>query len=220
MKFWSAFRLARRGIFVAGVLSVMSVAWPAVGQSAPTIDALFENFRSISGMELRFREEKRIALMRVPSVSEGTLHYARPRRLIRRVMSPSASVVLIDGDQLAMSEGGRVERIDLSSQPLVRSFVDTFSQLLAGERAWIERTYQVTYSPGEAGRWTMTLAPKSEPLNRFLREIRFEGHGVALDRMIMSEVNGDITTTTFSNVDTRRRFTPEESARIFSLNPP
>jgi hypothetical protein len=100
---------------------------------------------------------------------------------------------------------------------LVRSFVDTFSRLLAGDRVALEQTYRVTYTPGEAGRWTMTLTPKSAPLDRFLREIRFEGQGVALERMVMSEVSGDVTTTTFSNVDTRRRFSAEEAARIFSL---
>jgi outer membrane lipoprotein-sorting protein len=217
VKFWSAFRPVERWVIAAALSVAVASAWPAKGQTAPSLDALFESFRSVSGMELRFREEKRIALMRVPSVSEGTLHYARPGRLVRRVTSPSPVVVLIDGDELAMSEGGRTTRIDLASQPLVRSFVDTFSQLLAGDRALLERTYRVTYAPGEAGRWTLTLAPKSAPLDRFLREIRFEGQGVALERMIMSEVNGDITTTTFSNVDTRRRFSAEEATRIFSL---
>ena len=80
-----------------------------------------------------------------------------------------------------MSEGGRVERIDLAAQPVVRSFVDTFSH------------------------------------ERFLREIRFEGDGTALRTMVMTEVSGDITTTTFSGVDMARRFTDAETTRLFSL---
>lgn len=218
MRFCGVFPRSESAYWGATLVVVSLIVASAQAQAAPSLDALLTSFRAVSGMELRFREEKRIALMRVPSISEGTLHYARPGRLVRRVTSPSPAVVLIDGDELRMSEGDRVERIDLSSQPLVRSFVDTFSQLLAGDRALLERTYQVAYAPGEGARWTMTLTPKSAPLDRFLREIRFEGQGTALERMVMTEVNGDLTTTVFSSVNTTRRFSPEESSRIFSLS--
>lgn len=218
MRFCGAFPRSGSAYWGATLVVVSLIVASAKAQTAPSLDALLTSFRSVSGMELHFREEKRIALMRVPSISEGTLHYARPGRLVRRVTSPSPTVVLIDGDELRMSEGGRIERIDLSSQPLVRSFVDTFSQLLAGDRALLERTYHVAYAPREGARWTMTLTPKSAPLDRFLREIRFEGQGTALERMVMSEANGDLTTTVFSSVDTTRRFSAEESSRIFSLS--
>jgi outer membrane lipoprotein-sorting protein len=190
---------------------------PATAAAAPTLDALLASFRGVEGMELRFREEKRIALLSMPVLSEGSVHYARPGRLARRITSPSVQVVLIEGDQLRMSEGGRVERIDLAAQPVVRSFVDTFSELLRGDRAALERVYRVTFTPGEEGRWTLALAPRSAPLDRFLREIRFEGRGTALGAMVMSEVSGDVTTTTFHDVNTARRYTPAEAARVFSL---
>ena len=36
---------------------------------------------------------------------------------------------------------GHVESIDLAAQPVVRSFVDTFSLLFSGDRAALERLY-------------------------------------------------------------------------------
>ncbi|AKF11330.1 Putative transmembrane protein [Sandaracinus amylolyticus] len=186
-------------------------------QGAPSLDAILASFRGVEGMELRFREEKRIALLSVPAISEGTVHYMRPGRLARRTTSPSPQVVLIDGDELRMSEGGRVERIDLAAQPVVRSFVDTFSELLRGDRAALERVYRVQFTPREGANWTLTLAPRASPLDRFLREIRFEGEGTSLRTMVMTEVSGDVTTTTFSDVNTRRRYTAAEAARVFSL---
>ncbi|UJR85186.1 Hypothetical protein I5071_72660 [Sandaracinus amylolyticus] len=186
-------------------------------QSAPSLDAILASFRGVEGMELRFREEKRIALLSVPAISEGTVHYMRPGRLARRTTSPSPQVVLIEGDELRMSEGGRVERIDLAAQPVVRSFVDTFSELLRGDRAALERVYRVQFTPREGASWTLTLAPRTSPLDRFLREIRFEGEGTSLRTMVMTEVSGDVTTTTFSDVNTRRRYSATEAARVFSL---
>ena len=168
-------------------------------------------------MECHFREEKRIALLTTPIVSEGTVHYARPGRLVRRITRPSPQTVLIDAGRLQMSEGGRVETIDLAAQPVVRSFVDTFTLLFGGDRAALERIYRVTHSAGDGTRWTIVLTPRASPLDRFLREIRFEGDGTSLRSMVMTEVSGDVTTTTFTDVDTTRRYTAEESARIFSL---
>ena len=200
------------------ILVGASASVHAQAQRAPTLDELLAAFRGVQGMELRFREEKRIALLRVPAISEGTVHYARPGRLVRRITRPSAQVVLIDGDELQMREGDRTERIDLASQPVVRSFVDTFSQLLSGDRAALERVYRVQYAPGEGTSWTLTLTPSSAPLDRFLREIRFDGDGTTLRTMVMTEVSGDVTTTTFSDVNTQRRYTPAESTRLFTLH--
>lgn len=204
---------------MALVIAIGAMSAAAVeAQRAPTFDELLAAFRGVQGMELRFREEKRIALLRVPAISEGTVHYARPGRLVRRITRPSAQVVLIDGDELRMREGDRTERIDLASQPVVRSFVDTFSQLLGGDRVALERVYRVQYAPGEGTSWTLSLTPSSAPLDRFLREIRFEGDGTTLRTMVMTEVSGDTTTTTFSDVNTHRRYTPAESTRLFSLD--
>lgn len=198
---------------------MLAIAGVAVAQErAPTLDAILSSFRDVEGMELRFREEKRIALLTTPAISEGTVHYMRPGRLVRRITSPSAQVVLIDGDALSMREGTRTERIDLAAQPVVRSFVDTFSELLRGDRAALERVYRVQFTPGEGGAWTLALTPRSAPLDRFLREIRFEGSGTALRAMVMTEVSGDATTTTFHDVNTRRRFSTDEARRIFSLD--
>lgn len=196
--------------------------WAWLGSStasaqAPTLDQLLARFRDVQGMECRFREEKRIALLTTPILSEGTVHYARPGRLARRITRPAPQIVLIDGGRLQMSEGGRVETIDLAAQPVVRSFVDTFSLLFGGDRAALERLYRVEYSNGAGTSWTILLTPRAAPLDRFLREIRFEGDGTSLRSMVMTEVSGDVTTTTFSDVNTARRYSADESARIFSL---
>lgn len=200
------------------LLVAIAIGWSgSASAQAPALDQLLARFRAVQGMECRFREEKRIALLTTPIVSEGTVHYARPGRLARRITRPSQQTVLIDGGRLQMSEGGRVETIDLAAQPVVRSFVDTFTLLFGGDRAALERIYRVEHAGGTGTAWTIVLTPRASPLDRFLREIRFEGDGTSLRSMVMTEVSGDVTTTTFTEVDTTRRFTAEESARIFSL---
>jgi outer membrane lipoprotein-sorting protein len=206
------------GVAVTAALWVFAGAGSVGAQAPATLDELLRRFHEVEGLECRFREEKRIALLSAPIVTEGTLHYARPGRLVRRLSGPSVQVVLVDGSRLRMRDGDRVETIDLASQPVVRSFVDTFGQLLAGDRAGLERSYRIEYAIDEGTRWTLTLRPRASPLDRFVREIRFEGEGLSLRTMVMVEVNGDVTTTTFRDVDGARRYTPEEAARVFTVD--
>lgn len=210
--------------------SFAPVAGPAIAsaqdtrEAPPSAEQILARMARIPGLHCRYREEKRIALLSSPVVSEGTIDYARgasgasSARMARRTTRPSPQVVLIDQGTLRMSDGHTTSRIDLASQPVVRSFVDSFLTLLVGDRAALERTYTLTVEPAEGG-WALVLRPRGAPLTTFLREIRFEGRGESLTRMVMTEVSGDVTTTTFSDVDAAHRYAADEAARAFSLTP-
>lgn len=197
----------------------------AEAQTSPspaTVDSVLAGLARVQGLHCAYREEKRIALLTTPIVTEGTIDYARPGRMARRVTRPSPQVVLIDGGELRMSDGHQTQRIDLASQPVVRSFVDSFVQLLAGDRAALERAYTVSLETASEG-FTLVLRPRSAPLTQFLREIRFTGRTTngapELVSMTMLEVSGDTTTTTFTGVDTTRHYSDAEARRVFSLAP-
>jgi outer membrane lipoprotein-sorting protein len=195
-------------------LGLLLFAAPA---SAQSLDALFSRMASIEGLQCHFREEKRIALLSMPIVTEGDIHYVRPGRLARRVASPSLQVILIEGASLGMWDGTREERLDLGSQPVVRSFVDSIVALLDGDRAALERSYRLAIT-AEAGGFVLTLTPRSAPLTELLTSIRFTlTSGYDLVRMDMVETSGDVSTTTFTAIDDRRRYSDAELRRLFSL---
>lgn len=195
-------------------LGLLSIASPA---SAQSLDALFSRMSSIEGLQCHFREEKRIALLSTPIVTEGDIHYVRPGRLARRVSTPSPQVILIEGASLRMWDGTREERLDLTSQPVVRSFVDSIVALLAGDRAALERSYRLAIAAEGEG-YVLTLTPRAAPLTEFLTSIRFTlSRGYDLVRMDMTETSGDVSTTVFSSVDDRRRYSAAELGRLFSL---
>jgi outer membrane lipoprotein-sorting protein len=208
----SGLPMLRRHILLSLVALFVALAHVSPA-SAQTADSVLARFARIEGLTLRFHEVKTIALLSSPIVTDGTIAYARPGRLARR---SGSQTVLIDGTALRMSDGGREQRIDLASQPIVRSFVDSFVQLLAGDREALERSYTLSFSV-DAGSWTLTLRPRAAPLTQFLTDIVFHGHGDDLQSMTMTEVSGDVTTTTFSDVDDHHHFTPAESARVFAV---
>ncbi len=190
---------------------------PTSETAASTAHALLARFARIPGLSARYREEKRMALLIEPLVSEGRLYYARPGAMVRHQDRPEPATVLLDGDRLATASGGRRDTLDLSKQPVVRMFVDTVRSVLAGDEARLSALYTITFEPREGGGWRLRLVPRADPLRRILDHMMIEGHDVVLEVLEIVERGGDTTRMTFTDVDPHRAFTQEERARIFRL---
>lgn len=213
-------------LLVAGAL----LAGPAAAQepvaapvaSTPALEQLLARFAAMSGLSARFREEKRMALLAAPLVSEGTLYFAPKGRLARHITAPAPATVLIDEGSLRFADAGGTETMSLTQNPVVRLFVDSFVKIFAGDRVALERMYTMELAalPAAAdgvARWSLRLRPRVAPMTQIIERLELVGHDVALESMRVVEVGGDETLTTFSEVDTQRRFTAEELSALFRL---
>lgn len=207
---------ALRLLSLALIVGALGVTAPAAGQGT-TVEALLQSFSSMPGLTARFVEEKRIALLAMPLRSEGTISFVPPGRLLRRVTSPVESVALLEEDQLTLAGGGERQRITLGQNEVVDGFVNTFRDILAGDQAALERSYELELAATDDGGFRLTLTPRGAALARFLQELVLTGRGQALTSMRMLERSGDTTVTTFSEVDHQKRWSPAEIARVFRL---
>ena len=200
----------------------VAFAMSALGQETsatpapPTAEALLQAFRSMPGLSAHFVEEKRLALLTRPVRTEGTIVFAPPDRLARRVTAPTASVALIRNGELTLASSEGRETIQLNGNEVVGAFVDTFRHVLAGELDDLAEIYVLRYE-ADGPHWHLRLTPRSAPLRRFLDHLELVGVGRGLTRMVMVERSGDTTTTTFSDVDPQRRFSERERETLFAL---
>jgi outer membrane lipoprotein-sorting protein len=182
-----------------------------------TLDTLMMRFRAMVGLSARYQEEKRIALLAQPLVSEGTVHYMPPSRIARHTLTPSPSSVVLDGGTLRLWDGVTEQSIDVTASPTVRAFVDSFLAVLAGDRVTLERTFVVDFRAPAGQKWQLGLVPRDASLGSILREVRFAGDDIVIAEMRIREASGDETVTTFLDVDTAHRYTDAEAARVFRL---
>lgn len=212
---------ARSRVFFALMALVPALTFPAVSSSVRAqgteLDALLASFRGMTGLSARFVEDKTIALLATPIRSEGEIHFVAPGTLMRRVTAPTTSAALIERGRLTMVANGQRQEIDLTSNAVVGGFISSFADVLAGDRAALERTYRITYARLEGGDWKLTLRPKGAPLDQFLTEMEMIGNGRSVKTMRMVEVSGDVTLTTFRDVRLDRRFSDTERRQIFRL---
>ncbi len=192
---------------------------PAGSSPAAPKDAvsLFSKLATVQGFEARFREEKKLALLRAPVVSEGRLYYLSPGYLLRKVERPSASQVRITPKHLVVSDSGGERQIDLRSRPSVKLFVESFTRVLAGDRQALESIYNIKFVPGSDSSWTLELLPKRAPLTQLIRSVSMSGRGFAVETVRVMEANGDFSETRLFEVDPERRFSDQDRQTLFGI---
>lgn len=221
------------GVIFAAALVVFNAPWgpshAAEGQSIEPpgesrirgdgleLETLLERFTQVPGISAEFREEKRINLLRDPLVSEGSIVFAPPGRLVRRTRIPTASVLLISGSRLSYLANGERRSLDVDSHPMIRATTDIFRLVLAGDSQALRSRFEVRTENLGNDQWEIALQPKLAPLTDTISEIRIEGNVDRISKIHIGEINGDETTTTFSSMDTNRQFSISEAEQIFRL---
>lgn len=218
----------RRSIFALtlALFGGSHAAWAeaSAGTSPRTSDELFSKMATLSGLEATFVETKKVALLKMPLRSEGTLYYMRPGYLLRKVTAPKTSQVLITPERLELKDAQGTRTMDLRARPDVKLFVESFIKVLAGDQAALSRVFELQFSPAAANAtapasdlWTLTLTPKAAPLNHLVRKLTLTGKGYAVERIEVLETKGDSSVTELTVKSVGRAFTEEEKQTLFGM---
>jgi hypothetical protein len=121
-----------------------------------------------------FVEHKYIAMLDAPVKSSGELLFTAPDRLERRTLKPREESVVLQGDTLTMTRGARQTVLRLQDYPAIAALTESVRSTLAGDRAALERHYQLTLTGNEA-RWSLLLVPREARLRGWVLEIRIGG---------------------------------------------
>jgi len=192
----------------------------AVASDAIDLESLVRGFAAMPGLSARFREERQISLLRVPLVSDGVLYFAPPDRIARHVEHPAASTLLVRNDELEMGTAREHHALDLTTQPALRSFVDAFRLVLAGDLARLREIYAIEFRAIDAQRgWRIQLRPRAEALAAMIRSIDVVGRDTILVELRIALADGDSTVTRFTDVDRNRRFSDTELDTLFRIPP-
>lgn len=206
---------------LAALLAILATSANSFAASAEgDLATLLQEFATMPGFSARFREERRIALLQAPLVSEGTLHFVPPDRLARHIEKPVASTVVLSGRTLTIREGESERSIDLETSPAVGSLIDGIRLLLAGDHKALSRLYDLAMHGDDEHRWTLRMVPRGAPLTDLVREIEVSGLGPNIDRLRVSERSGDESLSVFSDVDTKHPLDAAKRLRFFGAPPP
>ena len=203
---------ARRLWLVA--LAALALGAESPSGSSLTLDDLLKHMSQTPGVVAEFREIKTLKLLDTPLETRGTLYFAPPDRLARITREPAETRLVLAGGRMHYQDAAGGRDTDLSTNPVARAFAENLIVLWRGDRAALEKIYSLDFR-ADASRWQLVLAPKSAPLDRFLRTITLRGDGKVMHEMEVIETDGDRTQTLFEKSDVEHTFGEEEARALF-----
>lgn len=189
----------------------------AVNADDKKAEALVRSFAKLEGVEAKFREEKTIALLATPLVNEGTVHFSRPGYFARHTTKPENNSIVIRGELVESGTQKQKETLRTGQHPVLRSFVQGYMGLLAGDFDALKKSYKLLYTEPQKGRWSIKLVPRDKRLLSVIKSIEMSGKGKQVSSMVIIEASGDVARTTFSDVKTSRSYSKDERANVFRL---
>lgn len=168
----------------------MMLACLAVHAAAFDVASLMALLRASHPGRATFHETKHIAVLDQPVETDGELRFTPPDRLEKRSTGLNAESLVADRDSVTLEHAGRRQVLALSQYPEVALFVDSIRGTLAGDRALLEKTYDLALA-GDAARWTLTLRPREPRLARIVARIDIEGSQGRVQRVEIQQADGD-----------------------------
>jgi hypothetical protein len=204
------------GLRIACVTAALALAAGAAFASSRdlTLDELLARMSSTRGVVAQFHEQKQIALLAQPLESTGTIYFAPPGRFSRVTRTPAATRLVLDGADMQFEDANGASAVDLSANPVARQFAENMVALWSGDRARLEKLYQLGFH-AERARWELVLVPRSPTLARFLARLTLRGDGAEMRELDLLETDGDRTRTTFVSSDVDHAFSAEEARAVF-----
>ena len=174
-------------------------AFSAMAHAAFDIQQLMAELARNPGGNATFVEKRYLAVLDKPVVASGEMSYRKPDFLEKRTLKPRPETVVLNDDTLSLERDRRKMTIRLSQRPEVAAFVDSIRSTLSGDRAALERNYQLTLA-GTVDAWTLTLVPSEPRILELLKRITVAGVREQVLKIDYLQADGDRTEMTITPV--------------------
>ena len=155
-----------------------------------TLDSLMSLLAQRHHGEANFTEEKTLSVLQQPLKSSGLLLYDAPDHLEERTLLPRPQSVVLDHGMLSMHIGAHTRTLRLSDYPQLAPLIDSIRATLAGERATLERVFEVSFT-GTLENWQLHLVPRDPQVSATLQQIDLEGQLDAVSEVRVQQRDGD-----------------------------
>ena len=174
-------------VWRALVLTLLCGAAPAWAFDLPELMGLLAKQKQ---GEATFTEQRFVRGLEGPLSASGTLSFTAPDQLTRRTLTPRPESMVVDGNNLVLSRGGRSRSMTLDSVPELLGMVEAMRGTLSGNGAVLQRYFRSTLK-GTAADWTLDLAPLDERLAAQVASLSLSGRGGAVLGVEMEFRGGD-----------------------------
>lgn len=184
-------------LYLIGFLMLISIF--SFAQSNDEImEMLTRQAASMQCMNCRFTQQKTMAMLAEPTVSEGLMNYNSPDKMRWEYTSPYSFALLVDGEKITKITDGNEEVLDAKSGRIYQGIVNIIISSATGQKLFDKSMFDVAITDdGEF--WKAEMKPKKHNMKRMFSMLTFyfAKSTNIINKVEMTEAGGDVTTIQF-----------------------
>ena len=179
----------RRRDLAPALVAAALLAGASVAQALELPDVMKLLGRRTSG-EARFTEQRYVHGLDQPLQASGLLSFTAPDRFERRTLAPRAESMVVEGNKVTLSRGGRSRTLALDATPEAQVAVEAVRGALTGNATVLQKWFKVQVA-GSAEAWTLDLVPIDRSTAGPLVAVKLSGRRDVLQTVETTMAGGD-----------------------------
>jgi outer membrane lipoprotein-sorting protein len=192
-----------------------SAAPMSSGEIQDLVNRLQALHESSNSLEANFREERRMAMLKEPVVSQGKIWFTMPDKIRREIGGSTPSTTVINGKKMVIfyPKFKEEELYDLEKRPMLK---DSLQALTAGLNFRQVSAYYNIEGSHEGNQYRVVLTPKTAAIRKIVKSVTLTiDRNLTPQHVVFESARGEKVNVTYSDV--RRDPVPES---VYQFNPP
>ncbi len=198
----------KRGAVTACMVVIAVVLWaqppgfvkPGNGQLF--VDGYHAMCKSTTSFQAHFEQVKQVALLKNDLRSEGQMYMRRDHKIKIAYTSPYRYVFVMNGETISIKDNEAAPTtMDMRNSKL---FKQISAVTLAGINGQLLATKEFATTVYESpGYYLVQAVPQAKEMKAYYKlfELYFDKHTFQAAKIVMTEVSGDVSTLTFSDIE-------------------
>lgn len=184
-------------IYLIVILTLTSI-FSFAQSNEEVMNMLTQTAASMKCMQCRFKQNKTMAMLAEPTVSEGIMNYIAHDILRWEYTSPYSFALVVNGQKITKITDGNEEVLDAKNGRMYQGIVKIILSSATGENLFDKTTFDIVFTD-DGDLWKAEMTPKKRDMKRMFAMLTFyfSKSNNIISKVEMTEASGDITTIQF-----------------------
>lgn len=225
------FKRSRKHINIAllGLAAMMASGLITAKESTTAVSSISELQTVLSENSIvrgEFTQTRNMEMFAQPLTSQGTFLLDKSSGLLWTQTTPFPVNLVLTDNKLSQRFADQPAKIITDKEnPMAFYFSHIFLSVFHGDTQKLQEQFSLSFEPAnepssggsaENTLWTLTLTPKSSPMNAVFEAITLQGHN-DIERIELKEIRGDSTVIEFSQLSHQPEVLSDAEAQQFQL---
>ncbi|CAH6799854.1 putative transmembrane protein [Vibrio chagasii] len=225
----SLFKLSRKHIsgLLLGLAAMIASGLASASQNTAAVGSISELQTVLSENSIvrgEFTQTRNMEMFAQPLTSQGTFLLDKSNGLLWTQTTPFPVNLVLTDNKLSQRFADQPAKIITDKEnPMAFYFSHIFLSVFHGDTQKLQDQFSLSFQPAtvqssdhNTGSWTLTLKPKSAPMNAVFEAITLQGNG-DIERIELKEIRGDSTVIEFSQLSHQPEVLSDAEAQQFEL---